>query len=157
MRAQNGSWTVEAFASLLVIIPICLLLFNIIVVFIGHQTNQTFSRDAARAASMVRPNASGPQAPTETMWIRANQICTDGRTNIVKGYFYGPELGAVEVRDYAPVGPFGGSYSGSVNVTTNLRVTIPASIPNVIPRTIWLKSTSSFPLTGSSESTVLVN
>jgi hypothetical protein len=157
MRARKGSWTVEAFASLLVIIPVCLLLFNVIVVFVGHQTNQTFSRDAARAASLVRPDASGPQAATAQTWIKANQICTDGRTNMVRGYFSGPDLAGVEVRNYTPAGPFGGSYSGTVHVTTNLRVNIPASIPNVIPETILLQSTSSFPLTGSSESVIVPN
>jgi hypothetical protein len=156
MRRGRGSLTVEVVALLIALLPLFFLLFDIILVFAGYQTNQTFCRDAARAASQVQPPANGLQT-AGVVFDRASQICRDGQLNMVRGLLQGPFLESVEVRDYAPPGPFGGSYSGTVLVTTRMTVNIPASIPGLIPPQVQLRGVSSFPLTGSSESTIIVN
>src|SRR5690606_23695523 len=149
---RKGSLTIEVAVALLALVPIFILFFDLLIVFAGYQTNQTYCRDAARAASQVQPPNDGPQT-TGVTTQRANQICTDGR-NTLGGYFTGPFLETVAVTGYAPPGPFGGPYTGTVQVETRLQVKVPASVPGLIPEMVEVRGVSTFPLTGTAPSTV---
>ncbi len=155
MKRRRGSVSAEIIVCFIALIPIFFLLFDLIIVFAGYQTNQTFSRDAARAASLLMPPKQGVQTEGP-LFLRASQICANGR-NMVKGYLSGPFLEGVEVFNFVPPGPFGGTYSGTVTVRTSLRVKVPASIPGLIPEFVMVKGVSTFPLTGVVQSKVLVN
>ncbi len=155
MKRCKGSVSAEIIICFIALIPIFFLIFDLIIVYAGYQTNQTFSRDAARAASLLLPPKQGPQTEGP-LFLRASQICANGR-NMVKGYLSGPFLDNIEVMNFTPPGPFGGTYSGTVTVRTTLRVKVPAAIPGLIPETVTVKGVSTFPLTGVVQSTVTVH
>jgi hypothetical protein len=154
MRKRRGSVTAEIAVGLIALIPVFILFFDLIIVFAGYQTNQNYSRDAARAASLLQPLNNGAQSEG-AIFQRAEQICANGRDTL-GGYFEGPFLERVNVDGYVAPGPFGGPYSGTVQVETRLTVKVPASIPGLIPASIELRGVSTFPCTGTAQSTIVV-
>ncbi|MBP7861613.1 hypothetical protein KA183_08015 [bacterium] len=155
MRKRAGSVSAEIIVCFIALFPIFFLIFDLIIVYAGYQTNQTFSRDAARAASLLLPPKQGKQTDGP-LFLRASQICANGR-NMVKGYLSGPFLENIEVMNFTPPGPFGGTYSGTVTVRTTLQVKVPAAIPGLIPEMVTVKGVSTFPLTGVVQSSVIVH
>jgi hypothetical protein len=140
-------------AGLIVIIPVFICLFDIMMVYIGYNTNLTACRDACRAASMADPpagTADGDKNAGNAFFDRAKSIC-DSLKQAESSYVVGPVLDKVTVADFVDPGVLGGNYKGNVSVTTSIVVRLPASIPHVTPETIPIKTSNTFPLTSSKD------
>jgi hypothetical protein len=150
-RRHRAQSLVETMAGLIVIIPVFLCLFDIVMVYIGYNTNLTACRDACRAASTADPpanTANGDKTAGNAFFDRAQSIC-DSLKQAEGGYVKGPNLDKVTVTNFVDPGPLGGNYQGNVSVTTSIVVRLPASIPKISPETIPISTSNTFPLTSS--------
>ncbi len=136
---DNGQSTVELVAGLIVLVPIVLGLFDMAVVIIANQVNDSACRDAARVAASGRPTADETTA-------RATQVLK--QVYHTGGYLEGPALvAATPLGIKAPDPVFGGPYSGSVRVETKITVHLPAPLPGVLPATQEFHAREEYPVT----------
>ncbi len=129
--------------GLAIILPLCLIGFDLIIVVTGYLVNTSVCREAARAASIGAPNTierGGPQR-------RANQSVQSAEMpraliTIVK----------VNVQEQSKSAPdadvFGGVIDGQVTVRTTAKITPPFFLPAILGhKTIEVVSTQTFPFT----------
>jgi hypothetical protein len=153
----GGQASIETLAGFIVLIPVFMVLFDLVIIFIGYQQNAAVCRDAARAASIAQPasgDASGVVGSGSPIFQRAKTIVDNVKSDGSKGYFTGPTIKEVRLADYTAPGAFGGAYTGNVLVTTTIDIRLPVAIPNLTPETVTFDTTSSFPMTGTVQSTV---
>ncbi len=145
--------------SLLFFIPIMLALYDLMMVFVGYNVNQSACRDAARAAATVGtgPGRTGtftlspadpPYRKAEDIIERANK--RSGENNPIVG----PNLERVTATVLvAPRLNFGGSYEGTVTVATSARVILPVRLPDFIPapQFVDISAQNTFPITATEE------
>jgi hypothetical protein len=115
-RKRRGQSLVELVCGLLVLIPIILVLFDLAVIVLGVQLNDSTCREAARVASLGDPLTASTRA--QAVIDRANASGSSMLSNfkLVKC------VSTVTAADIAALGAFGGPISGSVTVDTEVDI-----------------------------------
>ena len=161
-RRRKGQVTIEALAGLIALIPVFMVLFDIMMMYVGYNQNVSACRDAARAASNADLTgaedaaipASGNVPNDSDLRTRATRVLANMKQS-TGGYFTGPDIKTMTVQGFTrPDADFGGQYGGTLTLVTTINIRLPVSIPHVTPDTVSFDSSTSFPITGNASSTV---
>jgi hypothetical protein len=143
LKPRSASSLVEVLVGMALLIPLCLVGFDLIIVLAGYLVNASVCREAARAASIGAPNSiekGGPQARALRA-VKSAEI-PRGIVRIVK----------VDVNEQIKPSPdadvFGGLIDGQVSVCTRAVITPPFLLPSVLRRrTVEVMSSQTYPYT----------
>jgi hypothetical protein len=131
LRKIGGQSAVELCAGLIVLVPILLVLFDLCVIVLGVQLNDSTCREAARVASIGDPTSCSTRA--QAVINRANNQGSSMLSNFqllnCTSSVSGAQITAMQ--------PYGGPVSGTVSVTTEV---------DIRPFVVYLVYTGSTPL-----------
>jgi hypothetical protein len=116
LRGKRGSSFIELATGLLVIIPIVLVIFDLCVIVMGVQINDSTCREAARVAASGNPLQA--QSRAQTIIDRANSRASGMVSNFVLANF----TSTVTAQDVAALGTYGGPVKGTVTVETDVSI-----------------------------------
>jgi Flp pilus assembly protein TadG len=145
-KRQKGQSIVELAVGLIALIPIVLVVFDLAVIVIGVQLNDSTCREAARVAASGKPSDQAARAAAVV--ARANQRSAGMLSNfiVVAGY---PQSTVTQAQaDAPPYVPYGGALNGTVTVQTEVDIkpfVVQAAYSGKSPLTF--RSQQSFPIT----------
>ncbi|HMY03648.1 MAG TPA: hypothetical protein PKA48_09850 [Candidatus Obscuribacter sp.] len=145
----RGQSSVELVAGLIILVPIVLVLFDLAVIVLGVQINDSTCREAARVASIgdptdcdkraravvARANAQGSSMLSNFQMFSCTSTVTPAQVNAMKLNFGGPVSGTVTVVTRVDIHPFvvHYAYSGGAPITFQATQTYPFTY--VVPNT----------------------
>jgi Flp pilus assembly protein TadG len=115
-RATKGSSLVELATGLLVLIPIVLVLFDLSVIVIAVQMNDSTCREAARVA------ASGNPLDAQTRAMAIISRANSRQVGMASNFTLVGLVSTVTAQDIQNVGSYGGPVDGTVTVETEVQV-----------------------------------
>ena len=115
---RKGQSIIELGAGLLVLIPIVLSIFDLAILVIAVQVNDTACREAARIAASGDPGSASTRA--NSVIARANSTSSGMVSNfrIISVDLVPPDV----ANQVAALQPYGGTITGTVTVTTDVDV-----------------------------------
>lgn len=116
LRMHRGQSLVELTAGLFLVVPIVLVLFDLAVIVMGVQINDSTCREAARMASKGDPTSSNSRATAVI-----NRANNQGSSMLSKFYLISCN-NTVTAADVAALQPFGGPVNGTVTVITEVDI-----------------------------------
>lgn len=116
LRGRQGSSFIELAVGLLALIPVVLVLFDLCVIVMGVQVNDSTCREAARVAASGNPLDA--QSRAQIIVDRANSHASA----VVSNFTLARVVSTVTAKDIAALGTFGGPITGSVSVETDVDV-----------------------------------
>jgi hypothetical protein len=116
LRSRRGQSAAELCGGLMLLIPIILVLFDLSVIVLGVQLNDSTCHEAARVASLGDPTNCSTRA--QAVITRANKQGSSMLSNFQLINCTSSVTGA----DIAAMQPFGGPVSGTVAVTTQVDI-----------------------------------
>ncbi len=131
LRKMKGQSAVELCAGLIVIVPIILVLFDLSVIVLGVQLNDSTCREAARVAALGDPTTCSTRA--QAVINRAN----NQRSSMLSNFQLLNCNSSVSAAQIAAMQPYGGPVSGTVSVTTEV---------DIRPCLVYIVYTGSTPL-----------
>lgn len=117
-RAQS---LVELSVGLIALIPIILVIFDLAIIVIGVQMNDSTCREAARIAASGSPDQATATQRAQAVINRANNRASGMLSNFVLPPG-GVVLNGVNPTQQAQALQYGGSVSGTVTVTTQVTI-----------------------------------
>lgn len=119
LKKKRGQSIIELAVGLLCLIPIVLVVFDLAVIVIGVQINDSTCREAARVAASGNPNDATARA--KAVVARANQRAAGMLSNftLIEPVTLSP---ANLLTQMAQLQPYGGPVSGQVTVQTEVDV-----------------------------------
>lgn len=115
-RFCHGSSLIELVLGLIALIPVVLVIFDLSVIAIAVQVNDSTCREAARAAATGNPLDA--QTRAQTIINRANT----NQSMLCSNFMLVSALSTVTPQDIAALGTFGGPVTGTVTVKTDVQV-----------------------------------
>jgi len=116
VRRRKGQSIVELAVGLMALIPIVLVIFDLAVIVIGVQVNDSTCREAARVAASGDPNDA--QARAAAVVARANQRASGMLSNFVLVNVNN----TVTAQQMLALQPYGGPVQGTVTVQTEVDI-----------------------------------
>lgn len=123
-NSKNGASIIELAVGLAVILPVVLLLFDLGVVMMGVQINNSVCREAARVAAGGNPgDPSGLENRAEAVIKRTNSSATGMLSNyrLIKPITTSPSQSAINQQMNTLRG-YGGPVSGTITVETEVDI-----------------------------------
>ena len=117
VRKRKGQSIIELAVGLIALIPIVLVIFDLAVIVIAVQINDSTCREAARVAASGRPGDQTSRA--QAVVNRANAKTTGMLSNF---QLVGTPNSTVTQTTADALAPYGGSLNGTVTVTTQVDV-----------------------------------
>ncbi len=141
-KRRRGQSLVELCCGVMVLVPIVLVLFDLTVIVLGVQLNDSTCREAARVASLGDPTTCNIRA--QAVINRAN---TSG-SSMLSNFVLVQCNSTVSAGDITAMQPYGGPISGTVSVITEVDIR-PFVVHIVYQGTSPLKfrSSQSYPFT----------
>jgi hypothetical protein len=143
-RKQKGQSIVELAVGLIALIPIVLVVFDLAVIVIGVQVNDSTCREAARVAASGAPKDQVARAAAVV--ARANQRAAGMLSNFV--VVAGFPQSTVSQAQADLLNPYGGALNGTVTVQTEVDIkpfVVQAAYNGTSP--LKFRSQQSFPIT----------
>jgi len=113
---RRGQSLVELCCGVMVLVPIVLVLFDLTVIVLGVQLNDSTCREAARVASLGDPTTCSIRA--QAVINRAN---TSG-SSMLSNFVLVQCASTVTAADITAMQPYGGPISGTVSVITEVDI-----------------------------------
>jgi len=117
VRKRKGQSIIELAVGLIALIPIVLVIFDLAVIVIAVQINDSTCREAARVAASGKPGDQNSRA--QAVVNRANAKSTGMLSNFK---LVGTPASTVTQANADALAPYGGSLNGTVTVTTQVDV-----------------------------------
>ncbi len=143
-KREKGQSIVELSVGLIALIPIVLVVFDLAVIVIGVQINDSTCREAARVAASGAPKDQANRA--KAVIARANQRSAGMLSNFV--LVTDPPLSTVTQAQADALNPYGGALNGTVTVQTEVDIkpfVVQAAYNGQSP--LKFRSQQSFPIT----------
>lgn len=141
---RKGQSIVELAVGLIALIPIVLVVFDLAVIVIGVQINDSTCREAARVAASGAPSDQAKRA--KAVVARANQRAAGMLSNFV--LITDPPQSTVTQAQADALKPYGGALNGTVTVQTEVDIkpfVVQAAYNGQSP--LKFRSQQSFPIT----------
>ncbi len=116
LKSAKGSSLLELSVGLIVLIPVILVLFDLCVIVLNVQVNDSTCREAARVAASGNPLDA--QARAMAIINRANS----SPSSMLSNFTLVSLDSTVTAQDIAALGTYGGPVKGTVTVTTQVDV-----------------------------------
>ena len=116
LHRRQGQSLIELVCGMLVLIPIILVLFDLAVIVLGVQLNDSTCREAARVAALGDPTSCSTRA--QAVVDRAN----NSGSSMLSNYKLKQCTSTVTAADITAMSPFGGPISGTVTVDTEVDI-----------------------------------
>jgi hypothetical protein len=116
LKRERGSSFIELATGLLALIPVVLVIFDLCMIVIGVQINDSTCREASRVAASGNPLQA--QSRAQAIVDRANSRASGMVSNFVLANF----TSTVTAADVAAVGTYGGPVNGTVTVETDVSI-----------------------------------
>ncbi len=117
-RKRLGQSIVELCAGIMVLVPIVLVLFDLTVIVLAVQLNDSTCREAARVGSLGDPDATACQNRVLAVINRANK----GGSSMLSNFTLVSCTNTVTAAQVAALSPYGGPVTGTVTVVTQVDV-----------------------------------
>ncbi|CAN5483879.1 hypothetical protein BH10CYA1_BH10CYA1_23450 [soil metagenome] len=143
-KRKKGQSIVELAVGLIALIPIILVVFDLAVIVIGVQINDSTCREAARVAASGSPQDQANRA--KAVIARANQRSAGMLSNF--RLVTDPPISTVTQAQATALAPYGGALNGTVTVQTEVDIkpfVVQAAYSGKSPLTF--RSQQSFPIT----------
>ena len=143
----GGSVLAELGAALVFIIPIILLLFDCLFIFIGSSLNDSICRDAARAAASGPPTKVDATAtPIQRADAVIRHIYFSNLPMKVRNLQAADVVEDVQDSDVPPK-TLGGGVGGRITIATTIDIYPPFAVRPLCPTQVTLKSRHTVPVT----------
>lgn len=148
-KRYRGQSSVELVCGLIVLIPIVLVLFDLAVIVVGVQINDSTCREAARVASIgdptdankraaavvARANKQGSSMLSNFVLVSCTSTVTAAQVTALKASFGGPVSGTVTAVTEVDIKPFVVQYAYSGGAPLKFRATQTYPFTYVVPNT----------------------
>ncbi len=142
LRNNRGSSFIELATGLLALIPVVLVIFDLCIIVMGVQINDSTCREAARVAASGNPLQA--QSRAQAIIDRANSRASGMVTNFVLANF----ASTVTAEDVAELGTYGGPVKGTVTIETDVSIhPIVVQLVYTGKSPLHFRSQQSFPFT----------
>ena len=117
-RKRLGQSIVELCAGIMVLVPIVLVLFDLTVIVLAVQLNDSTCREAARVGAIGDPDATACKNRVLAVINRANK----GGSSMLSKFMMVSCTNTVTPAQIAALSPYGGPVTGTVSVVTQVDV-----------------------------------